>query len=105
MRRDYTAYQAANVSVFAIAAQSPGALRQWTDKNPLPFDWLADTDRAVIKAYGLYVLLSYDSFRLARPAAVLIDSQGVVRFIYRCRHQWDIPSSEVMMAAVKRLSS
>lgn len=103
MRQDFPRYAAADVAVFAIAAQKPDSLRHWTDANPLPFDWLSDPDRAVIKAYGLHVLLSYDSFRLARPAAILVDRQGLIRFIYRCRTQWDIPSSQTMLSALARL--
>jgi peroxiredoxin len=103
LRQDFPSYATANVVVFAIAAQHAESLREWTAKHPLPFDWLSDPDRQVIKAYGVYALLSYDSFRLARPAALLIDAQGIVRFIYRSRTQWDIPSSQVMLAALDRL--
>ena len=88
-----------------VVAQGAGPVRRWLARHPQPFPWLLDGDRAVIKAYGVYNRISYDAFRMAHPAAVLIDDQGVVRFIYRCSTQWDIPDSGAMLAGLARLSS
>ncbi len=103
MRQDFPRYQDANVRVLAIAHQGPKPVGRWVGKNPQPFPWLFDQDRRVIKAYGVYNRISYDAFRMAHPTAVLIDDQGVVRFVYRCSTQWDIPTSEVMLGALQRL--
>ena len=80
-------------------------MRGFVTKQPLPFPWLLDTRRQVMKPYGVYNRFSYDAWKLAHPAAILIGLDGVVRFIYRCSTQWDIPSREVMLAAVEGLRS
>ena len=105
LRQDNQSYRDAGVTPMVVAAQGARPVRRWLEKNPQPFPWLVDSDRTVIKAYGVYNRISYDAFRMAHPSAVLIDDQGVVRFIYRCSTQWDIPDSSVMLAGLARLSS
>ena len=103
MSRDNPNYEAAGVRVFAISSQSWRSAERWLAANPLPVSLLIDAERAVIKEYGVYNLISYDSWRMAHPAAVLIDRMGEVRFIYRSSHQFDIPTSDVMLASLDRL--
>jgi peroxiredoxin len=74
---------------------------KWLQRHPLPFPWLFDHGRTVIKAYGVYNLVSYDALKMAHPTAVLVDRQGIVRFIYRCSHQWDVPSNDLLLAAAR----
>lgn len=103
MRQDAPQYQAAGIAVLVIAHQGGGPVTRWLAKNPQPFPWLFDTERAAIKAYGVYNRLSYDAFHMAHPAAILIDRDGVVRFIYRCSTQWDVPKSEALLGALRSL--
>ena len=103
MSRDNPNYEAAGVRVFAISSQSWRSAERWLAANPLPVSLLIDGERAVIKQFGVYNLISYDSWRMAHPAAVLIDRTGGVRFIYRSSHQFDIPTSDVMLASLERL--
>ena len=104
LRRDFQRFQTANVQLLVIAHQGPGPVDRFLGKNPQSFPWLFDQERAVIKAYGVYNRISYDAFRMAHPAAILIDVGGVVRFIHRCSTQFDIPKGEVILEAVQRLS-
>ena len=105
MRQDFSHYEEANVKPLIVAAQGSKGVRRWLERNPQPFPWLFDPERSAIKAYGVYNRISYDAFRMAHPAAVLIDAQGVVRFIFRSSTQMDIPSSETMLAGLERISS
>ena len=104
LRRDLSSFQEANVQLLVIAHQGPKPVDRFLGKNPQSFPWLFDQDRAVIKAYGVYNRISYDAFRMAHPAAILVDDGGVVRFIYRCSTQFDIPKGDVILEAVQRLS-
>jgi len=103
LRQDAPRYQQANVQLLIVAHQGGKAVSRWLERNPQPFPWLFDTERRVIQAYGVYNRLSYDALRMAHPAAVLVDRQGVVRFIYRCSTQWDIPKSQVLLGALAQL--
>ena len=103
LSRDAPNYEAAGVRVFAISSQSTRSAERWLAANPQLVPWLVDDDRAVIKRYGVYNRLSYDAWKMAHPAAVLIDRGGEVRFIYRASHQFDIPTSAVMLGSLERL--
>ncbi len=72
------------------------------DKLLLPFDLLSDPggERA-IKPYGFW-----DPNRpISRPAMVLTDTQGVVRFLYVGRDFADRPKDEVIFEAVREQAS
>jgi len=103
LSHDAPHYEAAGVRVLVIAAEKEPGAKRWLEANPQPLTWLVDSDRAVIRSYGVYNRLSYDAWRMAHPAAVLIDSGGTVRFVYRTSNQWDIPTSDVMLAGLERL--
>ena len=103
MSRDAPHYEAAGVRVFTISSQSWRSAERWLVANPQRVSLLIDGERSVIKQYGVHNRISYDAWNMAHPAAVLIDRTGDVRFIYRASHQFDIPTSDVMLAALQRL--
>ena len=103
MRQEYEALRATGIQVLTISHQTGRPVDRWLEKNPLPFPWLYDPERSVIKAYGVFNSLSYDAFHMAHPTAVLVDKEGIVRFIYRCSTQWDVPSNTVLLEAVADL--
>lgn len=78
--------------------QKRARLAAFLQQHPHPFPLLADEARQVVRAYGVYVALNFESFRIARPATFLIDASGIVRFIHVGRHQFDRPSVEQIMA-------
>jgi peroxiredoxin len=71
-------------------------------KHRVSFPFLLDEDRTMTKAYGLYHRLGHDAIHIARPATLVIDHAGVVRFIYRGVNQNDrIPVTTVLEALKK----
>jgi len=68
------------------------------DKLLLPFDLLSDPGGTVaIKPYGFW-----DTTRpISRPAMVLTDADGVVRFLYIGRDFADRPKDDVIFEAVR----
>ena len=105
MRQDLPRYDAAGVQPIVVSTQRPGAVLRWLEDNPQPFPWLFDTARSMVQSYGVYNRISYDAWRMAHPAAVLVDIAGTVRFVYRCAHQWDVPPSAVILDALERLQT
>jgi peroxiredoxin len=69
------------------------------EKHPNSFPFLLDEDRSVTKSYGLYHRLGKDAINIARPATLVVDRSGVIRYIYRGDNQHDrAPLAEVMGA-------
>ena len=73
-------------------------------KHPVSFPFLLDEDRSVTKAYGLYQKLGRDAINIARPATLVIDRQGKVRYVYRGDNQTDRAPMEQLMEAVKQIA-
>jgi peroxiredoxin len=68
-------------------------------KHPISWPFLLDEDRSVTKAYGLHNPLSLNAVNIAHPATLVIDADGVVRYIYRGAGQHDrVPVNEVLKA-------
>ncbi len=83
-----------------VFPQSPGRVQGLADDLDLPFPLLIDEDRAVIRAYGVYVRVNFESWNMARPSVFLIDPQGRVQFLHVGSHQRDWPDSEALWAVV-----
>jgi len=89
-----------------IAAEKRGGMWKPTkclSEHPISFPFLLDEDRAVTRAYGLYHALATDAFRIAHPATLIVDRDGIVRYIYRGENQTDRAPLEEVLAALKKV--
>jgi peroxiredoxin len=69
------------------------------DKLLLPFDLLTDAEGEVaIKPFGFWDAAG----RISKPALVLTDGQGVVRYVYEGRDFADRPKDEMVMGVLPR---
>jgi peroxiredoxin len=69
------------------------------DKLLLPFDLLTDAEGEVaIKPFGFWDAAG----RISKPALVLTDGQGVVRYVYEGQDFADRPKDEMVMGVLPR---
>ena len=101
--------QQAGVELVYIAAERATGVwkpAKFLQSHPVSFPFLLDEDRTITKAYGLYHRLGKDAINIAHPATLIIDSSGMVRYIYRGDEQTDrAPMEQVMEVAVKLSTS
>jgi len=92
---------------FIVAEKRDGVWKpaNFLEKHPISFPFLLDEDRAVTKAYGLHHAFGYDAVNIARPATLVIDQSGIVRYIYRGKNQNDRVPIEEVLAAAKEIAS
>ena len=86
-----------------IAAEKRGGMwkpESYLSKHPISFPFLLDEDREVTKAYGLHHPFGHDAVNIARPATLVIDRGGTVRWIYRGENQHDRAPLEDVLKAV-----
>ena len=62
---------------------------KFLEKHPVAGVFLLDEDRVATKAYGLHHALSTDALNIAHPGTLIIDRNGLVRYIYRGDNQHD----------------
>jgi peroxiredoxin len=93
--------------VFIAAEKRQGMFKpfKYLAKHPTAFPFLLDEDRSVTKAYGLYHRLGTDAINIARPATLVVDQHGVVRFIYRGANQTDRLPAAAAVEVLKKLAS
>lgn len=100
LRERFSELQTHGLDVLVVLCQKRDTVAAWLARNPLPFPILIDDDRSRAKRWGVYVLVSYDSIHLARPAAFIVAATGVVRYARISRHQLDpAPIEEIFAEA------
>ena len=72
-------------------------------QHPASFPFLLDEDRSVTKAYGLYHRIGLDAIHIAHPATLVIDSEGIIRYLYRGNNQFDRAPMEQVLEATRKL--
>jgi len=73
---------------------------KFLEKHPVSWPFFLDEDRAVTRAYGLRHAFGHDAINIAHPATLVIDRQGVIRYLYRGDNQNDrAPLDEVIREA------
>ncbi|NLT42579.1 MAG: peroxiredoxin family protein [Anaerolineae bacterium] len=102
LRQSYDEMAAQGVEVVVVGPDKPEAFADYWAKESLPFVGLPDPKSSVLKLYGQEVNL----FKLGRmPAQVLIDRQGVARFVHYGHSMSDIPRPEEVLDLVAGLAA
>ena len=101
MRQDYPKFVERDTEIVVIGPEGAEEFKQfWKDKH-LPFIGLPDPQHSVLKRYGQEVNL----FKLGRmPAQVVVDKQGIARFVHYGKSMSDIPSNDEILALLDRMS-
>ncbi len=99
MRDKSDEYQRRGIHIVVIYGQGFGAVRKLAEREQFPFPLLVDEDRSVIRRYGVYVRINFESWNMARPSTVLVDRDGTVRFIFVGKNQQEWPTHEMVFAA------
>lgn len=94
MRLDFEEFEKRDTLVVAIGPEKAEAFRKYWEKNDLPFIGLPDEKNSVLKLYGQQVKL----FKLGRmPAQMIVDRQGVLRYVHYGHSMEDIPENRELL--------
>lgn len=98
----------AGANLLYIAAEKRDGFfkpQKYLREHPVSFPFLLDEDRRVSKSYGLYHRIGMDAFNIAHPATLVLDGEGVIRFIYRGVNQADRAPLEQVLDVLRKLRS
>jgi peroxiredoxin Q/BCP len=102
LRQDYSLFVARDVEAVVVGPDDSRAFAEYWRKESLPFIGLPDPTASVLKLYGQEVNL----FKLGRmPAQVLIDKDGVARFVHYGHSMSDIPKSDEILHLVAEIEA
>ena len=100
LRRDYSKFQAQETEVVVVGPEDADNFRMYWKSHKLPFIGLPDPTHSVLKRYGQEVNL----FKLGRmPAQVIIDKQGIARFVHYGHSMSDVPTNDEILQALQTI--
>ncbi len=103
IRDIYHEFEKREARVAVILAESLARMRDYMAKHEYPFPVLSDVRRKVVRDYGVYVRLNFESVNIARPAEFIIDGEKTIRYIYIGSIQTDYPPDGDLFAVLDGL--
>lgn len=101
LRQDYHEFDRRSTKIIVVGPENAQAFEDYWQKNDLPFIGLPDPKALVLKLYGQEVNL----FKLGRmPAQLIVDKEGMVRFVHYGHHMSDIPENDEILALLDQLN-
>jgi peroxiredoxin Q/BCP len=102
LRQDFKRFKTENSDILVVGPENSNAFAKYWDDNDLPFIGLPDPKHSVLKLYGQEIKL----FKFGRmPAMVIIDKQGIVRFVHYGHSMSDIPENTEVLSTLKMLNT
>lgn len=86
-----------------IMAESLPRMQEFMRDHEYPFPLLSDVRREVVKAYGVYVRLNFESINIAHPSEFILDKDKTIKFMYIGWIQTDFPPDEDIFAVLDSL--
>jgi len=101
LRQDHEQFVDRNVVILVVGPENAKKFASYFSSNQLPFIGLPDPKHQVLKKYGQEVKL----FKFGRmPAQVLVDKDGVVRYVHYGQSMSDIPTNEELLSLVDEMN-
>jgi len=93
------------VDLYAVSVDPPDVSRRLRDRLEVQFTFLADTESALLDALGIrHHGGGADGGDIALPTAVLVDSDGIVRWIYQSDTYRERARPEQIFAAIAAMT-
>ena len=99
----YSEFEKRNAHAVVIMAESLPRMQEFLKDHTYPFPLLSDVRREVVKAYGVYVKMNFESYNISRPAEVILDGDKTVKYSYIARIQTDFPPDEEILSVLDSL--
>jgi peroxiredoxin Q/BCP len=101
LRQQYDEFVARDAEVVVIGPEDKRAFQLYWKTHKLPFIGLPDPDNQVLERFGQEVRL----LKLGRlPAQLIVDKQGVVRFVHYGHSMQDIPPNDELLRLLGELN-
>jgi peroxiredoxin Q/BCP len=102
LRQDYQEFVKRQAVLLVLGPENAEAFKMYFQKNDLPFIGLPDPKASVLKLYGQEVNL----FKLGRmPAQVIVDKEGMARFVHYGHAMSDIPENVELLALLDEINN
>lgn len=93
------------IPIVVIVGQKRKTVNNWLVDHPMPFPFLIDENRNVIKSFDVYHPFGLDAFNIAHPSMFLISGEQKVVYAYVGKDQGDRPSDDLTYQKVHEMLS
>ena len=102
LRQDIEQFIERDTAILVVGPETAQKFAKYFAENDLPFIGLPDPNHTVLKQYGQEIKL----FKFGRmPAQVLVDKQGIARFVHYGKSMSDIPATDEMVAMLDEINA
>ncbi len=100
LHQDYNKFLEKDTKIVVIGPENTNKFKDYWEENNLKFYGIPDEKKSVLKLYEQKVNL----FKLGRmPAQMLVDKEGVLRYIHYGHSMQDIPKNSEMFKLISKL--
>ncbi len=100
LQADLAKFRALGAEVWTITVDAADKLEEMRQEKGLEFPLLIDPGSATIKRYGI---LNPEDGKIPHPTAVVVDRQGIVRYLRVDEDYRQRPANEELLAALEGL--
>ena len=101
LRQDHQKFIDRDVAVVVIGPEDAQKFASYFSEHQLNFIGLPDPQHKILKKYGQEVKL----FKFGRmPAQLLIDKEGIARFVHYGHSMSDIPPNDELLALIDEMT-
>ena len=102
LRQDFAEFEKRQTRVVVVGPENDIAFEDYFRTHDLPFIGLPDPKASVLKLYGQEVNL----FKLGRmPAQVIVDKDGMARFVHYGHSMADIPDNAELLERLDTINA
>jgi peroxiredoxin Q/BCP len=102
LRQDIDQVIDRDTAILVIGPENAQKFSKYFAENDLPFTGLPDPNHSVLKQYGQEIKL----FKFGRmPAQVLVDKEGIARFVHYGKSMSDIPATDEIVALLDEINN
>lgn len=101
LRQGHEEFEKRDAEILVVGPEKPEAFQKYWAKESLPFIGLPDPAHRVLKLYGQEIKL----FKFGRlPAQLIVDKNGVVRFVHYGHSMSDIPENRELLELLDQIN-
>lgn len=100
LHQDYNEFEKRDTEIVVLGPENAKKFKTYWEESGLKFYGIPDDKHTVLKLYGQEVNL----FKMGRmPAQMLIDKEGVLRYVHYGHSMKDIPENSEMIGLIDKL--
>jgi peroxiredoxin len=104
IQEDYNAYAGMNAETIGVSVDSHFALKRFGEDNKITFPLLSDFNKTMIRDYDMvHHDFAFGYKDVAKRATVVLDKEGIVRFMEVLPNPGEMPNMDAIKQAVQQL--